>query len=557
MQALRASLALGLVPFGFLAACSSPHPMEWEGAPPRSDVGSRAGSYAIAQSAPALEQLLAEDLQAGAAARALDGLEAFVADNVRAETTARAWLIWSEVKPVTMLQFGGARGQMTAAKSLEDMLQRQATDETRASIDSLRSGDLERVRKLRDHPMGIFHGDTAALSNEIRPYAKLADGVLRYQDLAASGTATDAELAEVLAVLNEAQTGLSQFGDAEASLLADAAAAQSLERSGQLDAAAEYWMRVANSPSFDRQPELTRNLVAARVKTHSVRLKERLFLEVEEAHRAELRAMSDQHEAQVQSLERNHTDFADWARAGLGDAQARLASLAAEDVSLREELSRAARSAAERDAQLRLVAEGLDETVTGLDARVAALAGVTDEQRADLDRLAAMDLEQRAKIEALSALSEAQREEVYRLNGASDAQRADLERLREAAQLRQEALEDLGERVDDTATGVARVERAVGDVGAEADARSAATEEAMDRARADLASYRAAVDELVGGQDPRPLTDALAGELSEAGDGSDAVERLSVEALPDLFGALAQAGEGLQSGVSALILPRD
>lgn len=550
MQPRSARLALALLPLGLLAACASGrHPTEGQGSAPRTAVGSRAGSYAMAKTAPDLERLLAEDLEAGAPRRALDGLEAFVADNVRDETTARAWLVWSEVKPVTMFQFGGGRAEMTAARSLEDMLERGAQEEVRAGVESLRRGDLERVRQLRDDPMGLFNADTAAMSAEIRPYAMLADGLLRYSDLSTRDDVSESELAATLGVLNAAQSQLAQLGDGEATLLADAAAAQSLERAGQLDAAAEYWMRVAASPGFERQPELMRNLVAARVKTHSVRLKERLFLEVRDEHRAELRAMAENHDAAVERIEKEHGAFADWAREGLGATRTRLASLAKEDASLRGELEQAARASAERHAEVKVLAEEL----VGLDREVQALAGITDEQRADLERLAALDREQRAKIDALTALSESQREEVYRLNSTTDAQRAELESLREAAELRQRVLDVLGQRVDEADANVSRVERAVGDVGAEADARAAANEAELAQARADLAAYREAFDELSAQNSLDAMSDLLGDEAAPAA--PQTVERLQIDALPDVFGALASAGDDVRAVVSALIVP--
>lgn len=581
MEALRPRPALLLaLPLGLLVACAAPrHPSEGQAGAPTSSVGSRAGSYALASSAADLERLVAEDLQADAPRRALDGLEAFVADNMQHRTTARARLIWEAVRPVTMLQFGGGRAEMTAARSLEDMLVRAAEAEVRSAFESLRRGDIETARALRDDPMGVFHPDTAALSAEIRPYAALADGLVRYRDLALRGDASDAEVQAVLDVLTAAQSELSQLGDGEASFLADAAAAQSLERAGQLDAAAEFWMRIAASPRFAQQPELMRNLVAARVKSHSVRLKERLIIEVEDERRREIRSLSEQYEGRVAGVERTHADFADWARSGMATANARLASLGSEDAALRDELARAARASAERDDELQRAVAGLGEGFAGLDRQMAAFAELTAAQRAELERLAALSEDQRAQVEALANMAEAQREELYRQKGVSETQRAELERLRSAAELRREALESVDERVgsvegrvaaaegelDRVSGDVARVERSVADVGAEADARNAANEVALDQARADLAAYRSALDELTAGASldaMMALVVAPAGETTAAAEAPAPerrrlLERLQLDALPDLFGALARADGDAAPAVGALIVPNE
>lgn len=548
-----------------LAACSATRPDQFERLSPREVNAGRNGEYGAASTPDDLKRLLSEDLEAGMPGRALGGLEAFVGDSIQAETVTRGRLIWDAVRPVTMLQFNGGRAQMTAAKALEKMIAGKAEAEMKSAFNSLRTGDFDRVERLRNNPMGIFHPSTAAMSAEVRPYAALADGVLQYRELATATDPSEAQLQSVLAKLQEAQSALATVGDGEAAFLADSAAAQSLERAGQIDAAAEYWMRIADSDQFASQPPLMRNLVAARVKTYRVRLRESVILEVEDERRAELREQSRSYEAKVDGLEEKHDGFADWARSGLGAARVQLASLQAEDTAQAAAIARMSEESATRDEELKGAADRLAGVVGALDVRfgetadafedqLLALSQLTEAQQQLLAQIEGMTESQRTKIEGLVALSKEQRERQYELNQTTAEQREQLERLAAAAAARDAA--------------IAKVKEDVQGVDGRLDAADADAEVRQRAILADLAEYRASVAELGESMavDRAESADAAAAgadrSADEMGEDSAGAEvegapktqlpaRLSFDAFPDIFGAIANAQAGARDKVKS------
>ncbi len=547
-----------------LTSCSSTGPGEFEAEPQREVNAGRNGAYGAASTPDDLKRLLSEDLEAGFPDRALSGLEAFAGDNVQAQTVTRGRLVWEAVRPVTMLQFNGGRAQMTAAKALEKMLVGKAEAEMKSAFNSLRTGDFDQVKRLRDNPMGIFHPSTAAMSAEVRPYAALADGVLQYRELATTSDPSEAQLQGVLAKLQEAQSALATIGDGEAAFLADSAAAQSLERAGQIDAAAEFWMRIADSDQFASQPPLMRNLVAARIKSYRVRLRESVILEVEDDRRAELRAQSERYESKVDGLEEKHDGFADWARSGLGAARAQLASLQAEDATQAAAIARMSKESTARDEELKGAAERLAGVVGALDVRftenadvfqerLMALSQLTEEQQQLLAQIEGMTDAQREKIEGLVALTKEQRERQYELNQTTTAQRAQLEALAEAAQARDAAIAKVKEDVQG-------VDGRIDSANADADARQRAI-------LSDLAEYRASVDELSaaatvdelealgaladGPEEPTEEGGAAATDGVESAPKAQLPARLSFDAFPDIFGAIANAQAGVKDKVKS------
>lgn len=379
--ALLGTLGLGVITPG----CASNSPRDYIVDAPRSEVGSREASYAVATTPADLKRLVAEDLELKNANGVYSGLEAFVGENVTRGTAKRAHLIWESVRPTTMLQYGQGRGVMTGVKQLGDLLGNEGAKEMETAFESLRQGDFEEVQRLHDEPMGIFHSSTAALSREVRPYAMLADGVLSYRDIAASADASGADVQAALDKLSAAQTELAKIGETKGMFLADAAAAQALERAGQIDAAAEYWMRIADSDEFLAQPEVMRQLVAARIKTYGVRMKERLIVEVEGERRAELRARDAEHTAQVSGLQAKHQSFDAWAREGFANSARRMAELSSEDDAQKARLASLAQTAEARDGELGRATDALAlrlgtvaNRTTGLETRTDALAETAD-----------------------------------------------------------------------------------------------------------------------------------------------------------------------------------
>lgn len=582
IRPLALCASLPLVAAALSACASKGPPSDLSNEPPRSEVGSRAGRYALAQDADSLQRLVAEDLEARDPRRAYEGLNEFTGQNISRKTTARAHLIWQQVEPVTMFQFSGGRSHMTAVKKLEGMLANASEEEIRSAMESLRGGDFERVRELREDPMGVFHPETAALSAEIGPYASLAGGVLRYRELAASQDPSEEEVQEVLTILEVAQSELAALGDGEATFLADAAAAQSLERAGQLDAAAEYWMRIADSPQFANQPETMRNLVAARIKTHSVRLKERLILEVEEERREEIRSLSDSYETRVAGLEVEHSEFEGWARDGLRTTAAALATLGEDDARQRARIDAVAAESKLRDERIDDATEALTRELNALGVRTDDLAsaageqaealgrleGLSEEHKAALAELARMTDAQREKIEGLAAMTADQRKEIYALNQATEEESETLESMAQAIAAQAAALGDLDRTTDALEGEVGRVAGEL-EVAKESGAQSAEVsrrnEADLRRALRDLQAYRASVDELTANASLEAL-DALGAEevpppsqSSERAAGDPAPEssgeptpaaatmpaRLSLDAMPDLFAFLEGAQESV------------
>ena len=416
-----ALLLLGGFSFaGISASCSSNSPRDYIADAPRSEIGSREASYAVATTPADLKRLIAEDLEVKNANGVYSGLEAFVGENVSRGTAKRAHLIWESIHPTTMLQYGQGRSVMTGVKQLGDLLANEGAAEMETAFESLRQGDFQEVQRLHDEPMGIFHSSTAALSREVRPYAMLADGVLSYRDVAANSEASEGDVQVALDKLAAAQTELAKIGETKGMFLADAAAAQALERAGQIDAAAEYWMRIADSDEFLAQPEVMRQLVAARIKTYGVRMKERLIVEVESERRAELRARDAEHTAKVGQLQAKHESFDAWAREGFSNTARRMAEMSAEDESQKARLASLAQTAETRD-------EELGRATDALAVRLGTIAGRTDSLET---RAAALGDETAALGEQTAALGE--KTEALEREDGTIALRVD----REVAQLR-------------------------------------------------------------------------------------------------------------------------
>ncbi|MEM8709888.1 MAG: hypothetical protein AAGG01_02970, partial [Planctomycetota bacterium] len=504
----NAGLALSLLTILPLSACAANAPGDYmEGTTRSSAIGSRDGSYAVATSPDELRRLVAEDLEAQSAERVYSGLEAFVGENISRQTATRAHLIWEVVRPTTMLQYGQGRSVMTGVKQLGDLLANEGEKEMQTAFETLRQGDFEAVERLRDEPMGVFHPSTAAMSREVRPYALLADGVLSYRDVAASQGATEAELDAALTKLSLAQSELAKIGETKGMFLADAAAAQALERAGQIDAAAEYWMRIADSDEFLAQPEVMRHLVAARIKTYGVRMKERLIVEVEEERRAELRARDAQYSAQVSKLSDKHRSFDAWARQGFQSAAKRMTDLSREDEGMRAQLAALASTAEERDAELGRAADALAVRLSVVDDRTNELSADAEtaaerasdleskldterirvdrevaQMRGHLDQAVASLRTDQAGLAARAAKLEARATELGLASGANAEEIAALST--QAAQLRQQAA-----RLQANADGSEAARSEIVSMVQRSDAELA-------QALQDLASYHAAVDEL-------------------------------------------------------------
>ncbi len=353
---------------------------------PSSAIGTHDSAYALATTGDELARLVAIDLEVGSTDQIFSGLEAFVSENVTRGTTTRANLIWAACDPPSRLQFGRGRRVMTAVKELGNVLANASDREIQSAFEAIRRGDFDEVQRLRDEPLGVLHPATAALSSEVRPYALLADGMLAYRDLSRETAPSGAEVEAVLESLAAAQVALAQVGENRGVFVADAAAAQSLERAGQIDAATEYWLRAADSAEFANQPPAVRNLVAARLKSHSARLKERLILEVEQERRAELRAMDADYGLRLERVREQHSELDAWARDGFDAVSARLASLGQADRGLGERIDRAAAE--------------VDERQTRLERRA-------DELERDAQAGAAVDADQREALRDLQAYRDA------------------------------------------------------------------------------------------------------------------------------------------------------
>lgn len=515
-SALLLLLGLGALSFAAISAgCASNSPHEYlQGDGPRSEVGLRAASYAVATTPADLKRVIAEDLEAGNADAVYGGLEAFVGENVSRGTAKRAHLIWESIKPTTMLQYGQGRSIMTGVKQLGDLLANEGAKEMKTAFESLRQGDFEEVQRLHDEPMGIFHPSTAAMSREVRPYAMLASGVLAYRDVAASADPSEADVQGALDKLSAAQSELAKIGETKGMFLADAAAAQALERAGQIDAAAEYWMRIADSDEFASQPDVMRNLVAARIKTYGVRMKERLIIEVEAERRAELRARDAQYSAEVQKLEEKHKSFDSWARQGFATTARRMAELSREDDQQKVQLASLAATAEERDAQLGLAQDSLAVRLGALDERALGLEERTDElgdqDEAILRRVDEEVAQLRGNLDeavaglrtdqiGLTARADELERRATELTTSTAANATDIEAVKqeasslrlEAAALRAEA-KNLASETSDLRVGVEGNSRASEQLRADLAARDA--ELAM--SLTDLANYQAAVEEL-------------------------------------------------------------
>ena len=410
------ALALGLVGAPWIASCGS---TGGGGDVPSSAIGSRLGSYALSTTPEDLERLIAEDLEADRPAAVRDGLEAWVGENDRRGSMARAAIVWASVRPVSMMQYGGGRSHMTAVRQLGEVVRSDGAAQRNAAIEALRSGQLGAVARHTSEPTGLFHPSTVELAAEVDPelslYAKLADALLSYRSLATSAEPDPAALARTLDALEGAEVAVSSLGDARAAFLANVAAAQSLERSGQLDAAAEFWMRVANSPEYPSQPALLRDLVAARIESYTQRSRERIILEVEGERRAELRTQSERYEQRLAELRLRFDDFGDWAERGLerverlavDAADAGAAGDAAVRGELRAELQRAAEISAER---ARTLEQRLAETrarIEDLRRRVAAGEDAAGAAATELQRLSASVAALERDREARAAAAEA------------------------------------------------------------------------------------------------------------------------------------------------------
>ncbi|WP_145196015.1 hypothetical protein [Planctomycetes bacterium Poly30] len=548
-------LGLGALTFaGFSASCASNSPREYmEGDAPRSEVGSREASYAVATTPADLKRVIAEDLEEKNADRVYSGLEAFVGENVSRGTAKRAHLIWESVKPTTMLQYGQGRSVMTGVKQLGDLLANEGEKEMQTAFESLRQGDFEEVQRLHDEPMGIFHPSTAAMSREVRPYALLADGVLSYRDVAASADPSEADVQVALDKLSLAQSELAKIGETKGMFLADAAAAQALERAGQIDAAAEYWMRIADSDEFTAQPDVMRNLVAARIKTYGVRMKERLIVEVEAERRAELRARDAQYSAQVEKLEEKHQSFDSWARQGFASTARRMAELSREDDQQKAGLASLAATAQERDAELGRAQDSLavrlgalGDRTSGIEGRTSGLEERTDELGERDDAIALrMDLEVarlrgnldeavaglRSDQAGLTARADALERRAAELTSSTAANATDIDAVkREATGLREEAAAlrtqaaTLASETSELRAGMDKNRQSSQQLAAEIAGRDAELAQSLK----DLASYQAAVEELTANtalEAMAPLTaEATTTEPTDSGDSAGSTE---------------------------------
>ncbi len=572
----------------FSASCSTNSPRDYVGDAPRSEVGSRAGSYAVATTPADLKRLIAEDLELKEADAVYAGLEAFVGENISRGTAKRAHLIWEDIRPTTMLQYGQGRSVMTGVKQLGNVLGNEGQKEMETAFESLRQGDFEEVQRLRDEPMGIFHPATAAMSRDVRPYAMLADGVLSYRDLATQANPSTNEVQTALDKLAAAQTELAKVGETKGMFLADAAAAQALERAGQIDAAAEYWMRIAESDEFLAQPEVMRSLVAARIKTYGVRMKERLIIEVEAERRAELRARDAEYSAQVAKLQSKHESFDGWARQGFMRAARQMAELSTEDDQQKARLASLAATAESRDAELGRATDqlavrlgALDVRATGLEAKtselasqdatmelrvdreVAQLRGQLDEAvstlRTDQAGLTARadDLERRAAELTDSTAANA---------GNIDAVKREAQELRGEAAILREQASQLSSETGSLRTDVTRNQRASEDLAAKVSAQDAELAQSLK----DLADYHAAVDELTasaGLQEVEGVLDpALPASLSSSADNSEVAATkpgagrgvmtlpayLAVHSMQDVFGV-----DGDMQQLTAFFMPKE
>jgi len=413
------ALACALTAAPWVASCSS----SGGGDVPSSAIGSRLGSYALSTTPEDLERLIAEDLEAGRPADVRDGLEAWIGENDRRGSMARAAIVWATVRPVSMMQYGGGRSHMTSVRQLGEVVQSDGAAQRSAAIEALLSGQLGAVARYTSEPTGIFHPSTVELAAEVDPelalYAKLADALVAYRSLATSAEPDPGALARTLDALEGAEVAVSSLGDARAAFLANVAAAQSLERSGQLEAAAEFWMRVANSPEYPSQPALLRELVAARIASYTQRSRERIILEVEDERRAELRAQSERYEQRLAELGARFDEFGDWAERGLERVE-RLATDAADDSAagdaaardeLRAELQRAAEVSAERQ---RALEQRLAETrarIEDLRQQVDAGEDTDGAMATELQRLsssvAALERDREARAAAAEAAAAA------------------------------------------------------------------------------------------------------------------------------------------------------
>ncbi|MFT5734649.1 MAG: hypothetical protein ACJAZN_003129 [Planctomycetota bacterium] len=599
-RSLRPDSALVLMGALSLAAfstgCTANSPRDYLEDAQRNEIGTRDGSYAVATSPEDLKRLIAEDLESQNAAAVYEGLEAFIGENISRGTAKRADLIWQSIKPTTMLQYGKGRSVMTGVKQLGEVLHAEGAREMETAFESLRQGDFQEVQRLRDQPMGIFHPDTAALSRDVRPYALLADGVLSYRDVAASSDPTGAEVQMALDKLSAAQSELAKIGETRGMFLADAAAAQALERAGQIDAAAEYWMRIADSKEFLSQPDVMRNLVAARIKTYGVRMKERLIVEVEAERRAELRARDAQYSAQVEQLEEKHQSFDSWARQGFASSARRLAELSQEDDQHKVRLASMASTAEERDAQLGRAQDALAVRLGALDERAGGLEGRTDEltertaelgdegdailQRVDREvALLRGNLEEavsslRTDQAGLTARAEALERRASELSNSVGTNATNIDSVqKEAAGLRAQALELRGEAADlasETSSlraGMEGNQRASQQLASDITLRDADLAQSL----RDLANYQAAVEELTANaalnviapsldemaSPELPAAGAEAVELEPAGGSSSdrgsfmaLPAYLAVHSMPDVFGV-----DGQMEQLTAFIMP--
>ncbi|MEL6430914.1 MAG: hypothetical protein AAFR54_17145 [Planctomycetota bacterium] len=503
-----------------LPACSSTSPprMKIDGGP-TSAVGQRAGAYALCASSADLEALIAEDLEAGRADLVFDGLQAFVGENDRRRTMTGAHLVWQRVRPVAMLQYGGGRSQMTAVRQLGQVLATDAAAEKSAALDSLRAGHLGAVAEYATTPLGPLHPATAALSDELVPYSRLAGALLAYRDLAAADAPDEAALNATLEELSGAEVALAQAGDARAAFLAMIAGAQSLERAGDLDAAAEFWLRAAGHPAFESQPAMVRDLVAARIDSYSARVRESLLLEVEEERRAELRAQAASYARSVEELESRFASFDEWAAAGFEaiDARVRVAreESGEENRALAAEIARAREVSRERGA-------AVAERIADVEERIGVLA---------------------TKVARGEDTDGAIAREVADLRAALAGYEGELTRARADASARAQEVERRSAELE------ARIDRLAADVAAGRDANGAAATQ-LDELRAALAANEAELGAL------RAEAGAAAAEGASAPETAALPARFALDAFPDVLALLDTAKDGAQR-LSTLIVPGD
>ncbi|MEZ5977492.1 MAG: hypothetical protein R3F34_04660 [Planctomycetota bacterium] len=312
LDARHAALAvLALLP---LAACRSGKEEAVEVVPPIATID-RSLLYERATTGDELARLLRDDLETGEAARAFDGLEAFVFAAIFADRATSADAAFEKARPTLLFQRYDARRELTPVTQLGDMLSLEAGRELTDVYSSLRFGDMDAVARARSTPGAVLAADTVALRPALAPHAAFFDGAIAHADLASAEKPDPAVARDVVRLMDRAIDAFSRTKQEEPLFLALVVKAEAQDLLGADEDAAETWLRAAETSYFARADRDVRIAVVGRIDGYRDRLQAKLENDVRATWQKRVDAITDKAnddvaaaEARANDLERQLTD---------------------------------------------------------------------------------------------------------------------------------------------------------------------------------------------------------------------------------------------------------